>query len=100
MPIFYPIIAIKNLYLIFQRLLSLEKNIFKLNVGSILEYEKIDFKIEIPFFDKYNIFVSSYYFISYKDNTARCPYLNFDSKEKLYGLELKDMKKIRIIYIF
>ena len=70
-------------------LLSLEKNIFKLNVGSILEYEEIDFKIEIPSFDKYNIFVSSYYLISYKDNTARCPYLNFDSKEKTLWIEIE-----------
>lgn len=65
----------------------LQKNILKLNVGSILEGESINIKFDIPNFEEYDIFKASYYVKNYKNNTAKKPLMRFLKNTK--SLEIR-----------
>lgn len=65
----------------------LQKDILKLNLGSVLEHEIINLKFEIPNFENYEIFNASYYVKKLHKNTSDKPLICYKKDKK--SLEIK-----------
>ena len=68
-------------------LFFIQKDILKLNIGSVFEDEIINIKFDIPHFEEYDIFKASYYVKNLKKNTAKKPSFNYIKKNQ--SLEIK-----------
>ena len=86
--LFYIQLLPLNIYISSSKgLFFIQKDILKLNIGSIFEDENIKLKFDIPNFKEYDIFKASYYVKNLKKNTAKKPSLNFIKEN--HSLEIK-----------
>ena len=71
----------------------IQKDILKLNIGSVFEDEIINIKFDIPQFEEYDIFKASYYVKNLKKNTAKKPSLNYIKKSQSLEIRVDSYKK-------
>ena len=74
-------------------LFFIQKDILKLNIGSIFENEIINIKFDIPHFEEYDIFRASYYVKNLKKNTAKKPSFNYIKKNQSLEIRVGNYEK-------